>query len=424
MDGRLDRSVRRRSYRLGPVAIGLAVTLAAVVGSTALAVDDRSTAGPTSADVPSGNMADADPLAGADLDVLQGEEAVAELVSSGDLDDVAADAGVAPDELVDELVDDPSLFLTADGSLGYAEALPLTDGVFASSLQSVALGTNVFALGSKPTSPRVIYLDFDGHVASDPAWTSLGAPPTIVSAPFDIDGVPGFSATEQALILEVWQRVSEDYLPFDVNVTTVDPGVEALRKTGPTDAAYGQRMVISPTNWVGSNTLGVALLGSFDEPEDRPAYVFTASPGASSAKTMAEAASHEAGHTFGLLHDALAGSSYYDGHGIWAPIMGRSIDPAMPVTQWSKGEYAGADNQQDDLGLIAAYADPRPDDHGGDGRVGHDRREHVDDTGRHRPHRRPRRVRGLGRPGKPVGHAAASTGRCDVVEPSRTSRGA
>jgi hypothetical protein len=350
------------------VTLGLAVALAAAVGSTAFAVDDASTAGPASSDVPSEHGADdVDPLAGADLDVLQGEAAVAELVSSGDLDDVAADAGVAPGELVDELVDDSSLFLTDDGTLGYAEALPLTDVGVSSSLLSVPLGTNVFALGSKPMSPRVIYLDFDGHVATDPAWTSVGAPPRIASAPFDIDGVPGFSATEQALIFEVWQRVSEDYLPFDVNVTTVDPGVEALRKTGPTDAAYGQRMVITPTNWVGSNTLGVALLGSFDEPEDRPAYVFTSSPGASSAKTMAEAASHEAGHTLGLLHDARPGASYYDGHGIWAPIMGRSIDPAKPVTQWSRGEYAGADNQQDDLALIADYTGFRPDDHGGDG---------------------------------------------------------
>ena len=220
--------------------------------------------------------------------------------------------------------------------------------------------SNVFALGSRPTSPRVIYLDFDGHLSTDAAWAAIGAPPIIASAPFDIDGVPGFSEAEQAVIFEVWQRVSEDYRPFDVNVTTVDPGVEALRKSGPTDGSYGQRMVISPSNWVGVNTLGIALLDSFDEPEDRPAYVFTSNSGGTSAKTIAEAASHEAGHTFGLLHDATAGTSYYDGHGVWAPIMGRSIDPARLVTQWSRGEYAGADNQQDDLAFIAAYTGCAP----------------------------------------------------------------
>ena len=354
----------RWSARRVPIALALAVSLAGVAGSTALAAGEQP-ADPQPSE-PSAHAVD--PLAGADLDVLQGEEAVGELVSTGDLDEVAASAGVAPDELIDELVDDPSLFLTDDGTLGYAEALPPTDTVLPSALTTVPLGANVFALESRPTSPRVIYLDFDGHVSSDSGWASVGAPATITSAPFDLDGVPGFSPAEQALIFEVWQRVSEDYLPFDVNVTTVDPGVEALRKTSSTDRSYGQRMVISPTNWVGVNTLGIALLDSFDEPEDRPAYVFTSYSGGTSAKTVAEAASHEAGHTFGLLHDATAGTSYYDGHGVWAPIMGRSIDPAKPVTQWSRGEYAGADNQQDDLALIASYAGLRSDDHGNDSR--------------------------------------------------------
>ena len=343
-----------------PLALALAVSLAGVAGSTALAAEQPVDPQPSE---PSAHAVD--PLAGSDLDVLQGEDAVGELVSTGELDEVAASAGVAPDELIDELVDDPSLFLTGDGSLGYAEALPPTDTVVPSALTTVPLAANVFALESRPTSPRVIYLDFDGHVSSDPGWASVGAPATITSAPFDIDGVPGFSEAEQAVIFEVWQRVSEDFVPFDVNVTTVDPGVEALSKTTSTDGSYGQRMVITPSNWVGSTTLGVALLDSFDDPVDRPAYVFTSS-GASSAKTVAEAAAHEAGHTFGLLHDATAGTSYYDGHGVWAPIMGRSISPARPVTQWSRGEYAGADNQQDDLALIASYTGLRSDDHGND----------------------------------------------------------
>ena len=366
-----DGSTRRRSRRHGPIAAALVLSLAAMAGSTAFAIDsqpgDSQPVDVEPSEPETEVVEDVDPLEGADLDVLQGDEAVAELVSSGELDAVAAEAGVAPGQLIDELVDDPSLFLTDDGSLGYAEAMPLTDTVQASSLTSVPLGVNVFALGSKPTSPRVIYLDFDGHLSTDAAWAAAGAPPIIASAPFDVDGTPGFSPAEQALIFEVWQRVSEDYLPFDVNVTTVDPGVEALRRTGPTDTSYGQRVVISPSNWVGVNTLGIALLDSFDEPEDRPAYVFTSNSGGTSAKTVAEAASHEAGHTFGLLHDATAGASYYDGHGVWAPIMGRSIDPAKPVTQWSRGEYAGADNQQDDLAFIASYTGLRADDHGNDG---------------------------------------------------------
>jgi hypothetical protein len=75
--------------------------------------------------------------------------------------------------------------------------------------------------------------------------------------------------------------------------------------------------------------------------------------------------SHEAGHTFGLRHDGAPGSpEYYDGHGAWAPIMGRSVSASTPVTQWSKGEYAGANRQEDDLAIIASLAGYRPDDHG------------------------------------------------------------
>ena len=75
------------------------------------------------------------------------------LVSSGELGAVAAEAGVEPDELIAELVDDSSLFLTDDGTLGYADALPLTDTAVPSSLTSTPLDVDVFALESRPTSP-------------------------------------------------------------------------------------------------------------------------------------------------------------------------------------------------------------------------------------------------------------------------------
>ncbi len=39
-------------------------------------------------------------------------------------------------------------------------------------------------------------------------------------------------------------------------------------------------------------------------------------------KYIADAASHEAGHSFGLHHDGTSTSGYYSGQGIWAPIMG------------------------------------------------------------------------------------------------------
>lgn len=300
------------------------------------------------------------------LDVLHGQDAVDELQNSGMLDEVAADAGLASDALAEQLIDDPAMFLTDGGMLGYADALPSDVSPQASSSQLVsAPPVDVTALNSRPSSSRVIYLDFDGHTTADSAWVAAGgAPSSIDSAPFDLDGRCGYSESELATIYEVWQRVAEDYLPFDVNVTTSDPGVEGLRKTTPSDQAYGQRMVISPTNWAGSGVLGIALLGVFDSNVDHPAFVFTSA--ASAPKTIAESVSHEAGHTFGLSHDAtFATPSYYDGHGVWAPIMGRSTSPATPVTQWSKGEYTDANNKEDDLAKIASYVGYRPDDHSG-----------------------------------------------------------
>jgi hypothetical protein len=72
---------------------------------------------------------------------------------------------------------------------------------------------------------------------------------------------------------------------------------------------------------------------------------------------MTEAGSHEVGHTVGLLHDGTATEGYFGGHGTgagsWAPIMG--VGYYKEVVQWSKGEYTGANNTQDDLTVIGTY---------------------------------------------------------------------
>src|SRR5687768_8369332 len=119
-----------------------------------------------------------------------------------------------------------------------------------SSVTALATGATVdaFKLHSLPGVTRVIYLDFDGHTTSGTSWNSAFAGgAAIVSAPFNLDGDPTtFSDTERGLIQRIWQRVAEDYAPFGVDVTTEDPGLEGLRKTTSSDAAYGMRVVISP----------------------------------------------------------------------------------------------------------------------------------------------------------------------------------
>jgi hypothetical protein len=296
---------------------------------------------------------------------LSGDEAIRALDSADIVDEVAENAELEPAELVEHLAEDPTMFVTADGMVGYAEPAPLAAELTGEpDALTVAPGeastVDVFSLQSRPSSRKVIYLDFDGHTTVGDYWNDQLRSPSLVSAPYATPAT--VTSAQRDVIYEIWQRVAEDYLPFDVNVTTRDPGVEGLRRTSAADTAYGQRMVISPTNWVGSGTLGIAMLSVFDESFDHSAFVFTRGR---SARVIAEAVSHEAGHTLGLRHDGDSniGSEYYDGHGQWAPIMGRSIDLATPVTQWSRGEYAGATNGEDDIAGIASYVGYRTDDH-------------------------------------------------------------
>ena len=150
-------------------------------------------------------------------------------------------------------------------------------------------------------------------------------------------------------------------MPFGINVTTQDPGDDALLNTGGTDTKWGVRVAIggSSRDWYGSSAGGVAKYNSFGLQAEGPVgFTFSNNLGKGNEKYVAEASSHEAGHTFNLNHDGKnPGTEYYKGQGNWAPIMGNSYYKA--VTQWSQGEYAGARNykgsttQQDDIDIIA-----------------------------------------------------------------------
>jgi hypothetical protein len=69
-------------------------------------------------------------------------------------------------------------------------------------------GGAVPVLDNAPLAKRVIYLDFDGETVTDPAWNGGRK---IVAAPARL-------TTSQ--MREVFNRVVEDYAPFDVSITT------------------------------------------------------------------------------------------------------------------------------------------------------------------------------------------------------------
>lgn len=226
--------------------------------------------------------------------------------------------------------------------------------------------TETFLLHSKPGLSRVLYLDFNGHTTSGTSWKG-GA--TFTSSPYSTDTTltTSFSTSELANIQEIWKRVSEDYAPWDVDVTTEEPPLESLRKSSSTDTAYGIRMVIggSSSDWYGSSAGGVAYIGSFSWNSDTPAFVFPAQLGSGRPKYVAEAISHEAGHTVGLNHDGVSGgAAYYEGHNGWAPIMG--VGYYASLTQFSKGEYTSANNTEDDAALINNHVPRSPDLAGND----------------------------------------------------------
>jgi hypothetical protein len=239
--------------------------------------------------------------------------------------------------------------------------------------QSVNDGTllpvdQTFLLHSRPTAQRTIYLNFKGATLSGTAWNSG---PSITALPFDLDGVPGtFSTAELQRIQAIWQRVAEDFAPFDVNVTTEPPAADKLTRSSGTDQVFGTTVLItSSTGVYACSCGGVAYIGVFDDTGDyyKPALVFYNQLGAGNEKYVAEAISHEAGHNMGLNHDGTASVGYYQGHGSgatgWAPIMG--VGYYQPLVQWSKGQYSGANNVQDDYTVMAANGLPvRTDDHG------------------------------------------------------------
>ena len=235
---------------------------------------------------------------------------------------------------------------------------------------------------SKSGAPFHVYLDFNGGIVTGKQWNvSSGETSWDCKAWSSDSDRTTFSDSEQAAIRRMWERVSEDFAPFDINVTT-DVTYDPDNYTG--DKNKVGWLLITPTTDKASKALphngygGIAYVGVFGGSNFyssyQPAFVKDMSE-----TNIAEAASHEMGHNLGLSHDTRSDEGYYGGHGSgetsWGPIMGTGY--GRNISQWSRGEYYDSKhaswngtsydnnpNTNDDLALIAGRTAYRADDHG------------------------------------------------------------
>ena len=298
------------------------------------------------------------------------------------LPDAAALNGMKPTGLRKVLTEDATAWLDEEARLYFVDpGAPVSAAEPAEAFAPASFPLEeTFQLHSNPGSSLSLFLDFDGTNVSGTAWNASGLPNGDYPA-WTIDGdATTFNDTERATIQDIWQRVAEDYAPFNLDVTTEDPGVAGLERSSAGDTVYGTRALVTPSDSAETALCGgvhrcggVAYLNVFGEigSSHQPAWVFPQELGPNRAKYIAEAVSHEVGHNFSLQHDGTTvgqpagpcpgSTGYYCGHAMWAPIMG--VGYYKPVVQWSKGEYANANNTgQDDLAIIAARAPLMADD--------------------------------------------------------------
>jgi hypothetical protein len=190
-------------------------------------------------------------------------------------------------------------------------------------------------LSSLPGAPATLFMDFDGSSADKLTAFSRDSDRTT------------FSDAEVNEIREVFERVSEFFSPFKINVTTVDPKTYQALKTS--------RIIITDDDggawaYVGSFR---AAGGGFGRVGDN---------GWGDANNMAMVIAHEAGHTFGLDHQSVFDSTgretqdYNPGNATKGPIMGAPYGSERQLW-WDGPTYsANPSTYQDDLSVLASNA--------------------------------------------------------------------
>ncbi len=145
-------------------------------------------------------------------------------------------------------------------------------------------------LSSFPSATATIFIDFDGHTVQSTVWNG-GNTLFCNAAPLSDNQM-----------IEIFNRVSEDYRPFNVNITTDSTKFLAA----PLNKRI--RIIVTNTSAWRPGVGGIAYINSFSWGDDTPAFVFTDRL-SNAPKYIGECVSHESGHTVGLSHQSTYNSS-------------------------------------------------------------------------------------------------------------------
>ncbi len=204
-----------------------------------------------------------------------------------------------------------------------------------------------------PSNSSVIFLDFDGHLVSNTSWNYSG----------DINCASSNLTTTQ--MTEILLRMTNDFSPFNIIITTDQATYNAAN-------VYKRMRVVFTESWEWYGKAGgVSYTGSFTWGDNTPCFVFSSLLNYDT-KSISEAASHEAGHTLGLRHQAsydangVKTSDYNYGQGSgeigWAPIMG--VGYGQNLTIWHNGPTPyGTTSLQDDVAVITGVVGLKGDDY-------------------------------------------------------------
>ena len=221
-------------------------------------------------------------------------------------------------------------------------------------LTSTSTFAEVPRLNSDANAPHTIYLDFDGHVEPKSKYT---CPPPLNGTPegWPIDiSVTDISRTITATqVREIWEAVSEDFAPFNVNVTT-----DAARAPG-SETANALRIAIGGLS---TDHLGLAPSGCEDllanppylNPRIANVAVVALDPRTVLPRQAAAAISHEAGHLYGLAHHTAKSPTLLDRWIVAAFLPGQRYI-------WRNGENEFG-RHQDDLAQLEWLLGRRPDE--------------------------------------------------------------